>query len=745
MDFKSLFRFFGKGRKRQPFVRKPAARAPRRLWLEQLEERELLATAPSIIAVTPPDGLITANTHPTLSITFNEDVIGADNSANYVLFDATNFTVPINSATYSNNGGAGPFVVTLGYNNNNPLGADTYTLFVHGDRIFDAATDTLPLAGPGQLVVANAATNNIGVLNMPANGPLSAVSNYPVSDQGFQGTPRIVAMGDFSLDGRDDVLVYDSSNQILAFFAAQPGGTFHSSPDLVLNPGSGASVAGIAVGDFNNDGAPDFATVSGSNSGTVSVYMNRSIGLGDLRFAAAATYTGVGQNPTAIIAGEFNGDGRLDLVTVTGVAAQDIDGDGVNDYFLTFLPGGNNGVFGAQTRLKIGDTANNQAFPRALAAGQFNNDNRQDLVVGGSNGITVVNHNNANGFVFTATFVASTGINTLATGVVRNSFAFSDDIVATSNAGRLVVFMNDGAGTFRPFNGIATASFANAVQMSDLDFDGTDEILTADDAGQVEVFRNLSRSGFISNASNTTPITITSFGHGLRNGEQVLITGVQGNTNANGVFTVANVTATTFDLAGSAGNAAYTGGGQWFNLALNSGTGAVTAASNTTPIVITSNAHRLTTGQLVTITGVNGNTAANGTFTITVIDANNFSLNGSAGNGIYTSGGTWSVAPIIVDRRAQGLALGDVDGDFNTDFVTISPTQGGFSVGRGNGDRTFQISRDLPVGPNTTPDAVVSRDLNGDGLPTVVTANFTANTVTVFLALAEGGYAQPKI
>ena len=96
--------------------------------------------------------------------------------------------------------------------------------------------------------------------------------------------------------------------------------------------------------------------------------------------------------------------------------------------------------------------------------------------------------------------LGSPGINTLATGVVRNSFAFSDDIVATSNAGRLVVFMNDGTGTFRPFNGIATASFANAVQMSDLDFDGTDEILTADDAGQVEVFRNLSRSGFISNA-----------------------------------------------------------------------------------------------------------------------------------------------------------------------------------------------------------------------------------------------------
>src|SRR5882724_9006417 len=128
MDFKSLFRFFGKRQKRQPHVRRPLPRA-RRLLIERLEDRELLATAPSIIAVTPPDGLITSNTHPTLSITFNEDVTGADNANNYVLFDSTNHTVSVDTATYNNSGGVGPFVVTLGYNNNAPLGADTYTLF----------------------------------------------------------------------------------------------------------------------------------------------------------------------------------------------------------------------------------------------------------------------------------------------------------------------------------------------------------------------------------------------------------------------------------------------------------------------------------------------------------------------------------------------------------------------------------------------------------------------------------------
>ncbi len=74
--------------------------------------------------------------------------------------------------------------------------------------------------------------------------------------------------------------------------------------------------------------------------------------------------------------------------------------------------------------------------------------------------------------------------------------------------------------------------------------------------------------------------------------------------------------------------------------------GAVTGATNASPIVITTGStFGLVTGEVVTISGVGGNTAANGTFTITVLSATTFQLNGSTGNGTYTSGGIWTLPP----------------------------------------------------------------------------------------------------
>lgn len=67
----------------------------------------------------------------------------------------------------------------------------------------------------------------------------------------------------------------------------------------------------------------------------------------------------------------------------------------------------------------------------------------------------------------------------------------------------------------------------------------------------------------------------------------------------------------------------------------------INGATNASPIVIsTTAAHTYSTGDEVNITGVLGNTAANGLWTIIVIDATHFSLTGSTGNGAYTSGGT---------------------------------------------------------------------------------------------------------
>jgi hypothetical protein len=70
----------------------------------------------------------------------------------------------------------------------------------------------------------------------------------------------------------------------------------------------------------------------------------------------------------------------------------------------------------------------------------------------------------------------------------------------------------------------------------------------------------------------------------------------------------------------------------------------ITGASNASPIVITTaQPSGLQTGAVVTISGVLGNTAANGTFIITVVGLTSFSLNGSTGNGAWTSGGVITV------------------------------------------------------------------------------------------------------
>ncbi len=92
---------------------------------------------------------------------------------------------------------------------------------------------------------------------------------------------------------------------------------------------------------------------------------------------------------------------------------------------------------------------------------------------------------------------------------------------------------------------------------------------------------------------------------------------------------------------------------------LNSGQ--VTNATNATPIVITSANHGLTTGTFVTVSGVGGNTGANITTTVTVVDANTFSLDGGVGNGAYTSGGQWNVTGLygysIVCSAANGFEV----------------------------------------------------------------------------------------
>lgn len=78
---------------------------------------------------------------------------------------------------------------------------------------------------------------------------------------------------------------------------------------------------------------------------------------------------------------------------------------------------------------------------------------------------------------------------------------------------------------------------------------------------------------------------------------------------------------------------------------------AITGATNASPISIAATGHGLSTGDIAYLSGVQGNTAANGRFVVTVVDANNFTLNGSTGNGAYTTGGYFGARSIDIGTQ----------------------------------------------------------------------------------------------
>lgn len=109
------------------------------------------------------------------------------------------------------------------------------------------------------------------------------------------------------------------------------------------------------------------------------------------------------------------------------------------------------------------------------------------------------------------------------------------------------------------------------------------------------------------------------------------------------------------------------------------------AASPTSPLIrVTATAHGFTTGDAIGIYGITGtvSTAAEGGHDITVIDANNFDLQGSTHAGSYTSGGFATTRPALggvvvnvqpaADRTSAGI--GSAFNDDVTAFAVNNPT-----------------------------------------------------------------------
>jgi hypothetical protein len=166
-----------------------------------------------------------------------------------------------------------------------------------------------------------------------------------------------------------------------AFVVGNALGTVEFKPAASYSVGT--SPGAVAIGDFNGDGKPDLVVANAGNAGladdgNVSVLL----GNGDGTFQAAVKVA-AGKNPASIVAGDFNGDGKLDLAVSN--RGDPTSGAGAA---VIILLGKGDGSFQAPTTLAL------QFTPVAVVAGDFNGDLKLDLAIAGSlstfNGVVVL-------------------------------------------------------------------------------------------------------------------------------------------------------------------------------------------------------------------------------------------------------------------------------------------------------------------------------------------------------------------
>jgi hypothetical protein len=240
--------------------------------------------------------------------------------------------------------------------------------------------------------------------------------------------------------------------------------------------------------------------------------------------------------------------------------------------------------------------------------------------------------------------------------------------------------INDANNSLRGYVGFADPSARRVPRLNGARFLKTVDVMQK--RGPALLYNPFIGITAVTNVANAA-IT-TSAAHGLTTGQTVVISGVLGATGANGIWTVTVVDTTHFTINNASGPGTYTSGGT-AEVApplpkSGGGTTTITGISSANPAVVTAAGHGLSSGQIVTISGVSGAQVndVNGSFPVLVIDANTFSIPvnttvhayGSGGGVVnhayvpwrdamvYVAGGT--VTAITVDGLVTGITSGAV-------------------------------------------------------------------------------------
>jgi FG-GAP-like repeat/Putative Ig domain len=213
----------------------------------------------------------------------------------------------------------------------------------------------------GHLGLAVGEINNEAAVILLGNGDGTFAFSSAQIANAFNMPVSGLAPADFNADGSLDLAITGQISGVSSVALGYGKGAFTTAGDLFTT----GFPAGLAVGDFNGDGKLDAIEASGGTTMIPGPGVAVSLGNGDGTFTqASGSPISFGQNLSAIVTCDFNGDGKLDIATT----------DSVGNAVIILL-GNGDGTFGAPLTTPVGNG------PTAIVAGDFNNDGKLDLAV----------------------------------------------------------------------------------------------------------------------------------------------------------------------------------------------------------------------------------------------------------------------------------------------------------------------------------------------------------------------------